>query len=85
MIKSATCKGVSSVALRAPSNTPLHDQCRIDYSILCRQIYALSDRRSQLQQPNRPTAVLAAKQSQFDFRIAAFGERQQTLLMKIFP
>lgn len=46
MIKSATCKGVSSVALRAPSNTPLHDQCRIDYSILCRQIYALSDRRS---------------------------------------
>jgi len=25
----------------------LHDQCRVDYSILCRQIYALSDRRSQ--------------------------------------
>jgi len=26
---------------------PLHDQCRIEYGILCRQIYAISDSRSQ--------------------------------------
>jgi hypothetical protein len=46
-ITGATCKGVSSVALRAPSNTPLHDHIRIEPNILCSQIYALSDNRSQ--------------------------------------
>ena len=47
-LQAPRARGVSSVALRASSNTPLHDQFKIGPNILCRQIHALIGSRSQV-------------------------------------
>ena len=81
-----TCKGVSSVALRAPSNTPLHVQFGIEPSILCCHICALFDSRSQCSSVKTPwrdgTTHIVMSPLEFMQRLAALVPRPRLHLIR---